>query len=68
MVEVDFIVMDAYSPNTAIVARHWFHALRAVSFTLHLKVKYPSKDQIQGLIAIKDSDVIHGCRIRRGKV
>ena len=68
MVEVNFIVMDAYSPYTAIVARPWLHALRAISFTLHLKVKYPSKDQIEGLIAIKDFDVIHGCRIRRGKV
>ena len=42
VVEVDFIVVDAYSPYTAIVARSWLHALGAVSFTLHLKVKYPS--------------------------
>ena len=42
VVEVDFIVVDAYSPYTAIVARPWLHALRAVSSTLHLKVKYPS--------------------------
>ena len=39
---MDFIVVDAYSPYTAIVARHWLHALGAVSSTLHLKVKYPS--------------------------
>ena len=42
VVEVEFIVVDAYSPYTAIVARHWLHALGAVSSTLHLKVKYPS--------------------------
>ncbi|XP_030923447.1 uncharacterized protein LOC115950378 [Quercus lobata] len=42
VVEVDFIVVDAYSPYTAIVARPWFHALGAVSSTLHQKVKYPS--------------------------
>ena len=42
IVEVDFIVVDAYSPYTAIVARSWLHVLGAVSFTLHLKVKYPS--------------------------
>ena len=42
--EVDFIVMDAYSPYTTIVARPWLHALGAVSSTLHLKVKYLSRD------------------------
>ena len=41
MVEVDFIVVDAYSPYTVIVARPWFHTLEAVSSTLHQKVKYP---------------------------
>ena len=35
VVEVDFIVVDAYSPYTAIVARPWLHALGAISFTLH---------------------------------
>ena len=44
VVEVDFIVVDAYSPYTAIVARPRLHALRAVSSTLHLKVKYLSGD------------------------
>ena len=41
VVEVDFIVVDAYSPYTAIVARPWLHALMVVSSTLHQKVKYP---------------------------
>ena len=50
VVEVDFIVVDAYSPYTAIVARPWLHALRIVSSTLHLKVKYPSRDQIEELV------------------
>ena len=36
-VEVDFIVVDAYSPYTAIVTRPWFHTLGAVSSTLHQK-------------------------------
>ena len=40
MVEVDFIIVDAYSPYTAIVARLWLYALWAVSSTLHQKVKY----------------------------
>ena len=47
MVEVDFIVVDAYFPYTAIVARPWLHALRAVFSTLHLKVKYLSGDHIE---------------------
>ena len=42
MVEVDFIVVDACSPYTTIVARLWIHAMGAVSSTLHLKVNYPS--------------------------
>ena len=43
-VEVDFIVVDAYSPYTAIMARPWLHALGVVSSTLHLKVKYSFGD------------------------
>ena len=35
MVDVDFIVVDAYFPYTAIVARPWLHTLGAVSSTLH---------------------------------
>ena len=50
VLEVDFIVVDAYSPYTAIVARPWLHALGAVSSTLHLKVKYPFGDQIEELV------------------
>ena len=43
IVEVNFIVVDLYSPYTAIVARPWLHALGAVSSTLHQRVKYPSE-------------------------
>ena len=45
--EVDFIVVDAYLPYTAIVARPWLHALGAVSSTLHQKVKYPSEGRVK---------------------
>ena len=41
-VEVDFIMVDAYSPYTAIVARPWLHTLGAISSTLHQKIKYLS--------------------------
>ena len=50
VVEVEFIVVDAYSPYTTIVARPWLHTLHAVSSTLHQKVKYPSGDQIEELV------------------
>ena len=50
MVEVDFIVVDAYSPYTAIVARPWLHALEAVSSTLHQKVKYSSNGQVKEIV------------------
>ena len=47
---MDFIVVDAYFPYIAIVARPWLHTLGAVSSTLHQKVKYPSGDWIEELI------------------
>ena len=50
VVEVDFIVVDAYSPYTIIMARPWLHALGAVSSTLHQKVKYLSEGQVKGII------------------
>ena len=50
VVEVDFIVVDAYSPYTTIVARPWLHTLGAVSSTMHQKVKYPSDGQIKEIL------------------
>ena len=50
IVEVDFIMVDAYSPYTAIVAKPWLHALGAVSSILHQKVKYPSEGQVKEVI------------------
>ena len=50
VVEVNFIVVDAYSPYTAIVGRPWLHAMGAVPSTLHLKVKYPFKDRVGELV------------------
>ena len=35
VVEVDFIMVDAYSPYTAIVSKPWLHTLGAVSSTLY---------------------------------
>ena len=50
IIEVDFIVVDAYSSYTAIVAKPWLHTLGAVSFTLQQKVKYPSKGRVKKVI------------------
>ena len=50
MVEVDFIVVDAFSPYTAIMGRPWLHSLGAVSSTLHQKVKYPFEGQVLEIV------------------
>ena len=50
VVEVNFIVVDAYSPYIAIVARSWLYALGAVPSTLYQKVKYPLGGQIKEII------------------
>ena len=56
IVEVNFIVVDTYSPYTAIVTRPWLHTLGAVASTLHQKVKFPSEGQ-----ALE----IRGCQARQ---
>ena len=48
--EVNFIVVDAYSPHTAIVARPWLHPMKVVSSTLHLKAKYLFGGQVEELV------------------
>ena len=50
VVEVDFIVVDAFSPYTTIIGRPWLHSLGAVSSTLHQKVKYPSGGQVLEIV------------------
>ena len=60
-VEVDFIVVDAYSPYTAIVARPWLHTLGVVSSTLHQKIEYPFEGQIEEILG--DQDMARQCMI-----
>ena len=60
-VEIDFIVVDTYSPYTAIVARPWLHTLEAVSSTLHQKIKYPSEGQIKEILG--DQDMARQCMV-----
>ena len=61
MVEVDFIVVDAYSPYTAIVTRPWLHTLGADSSTLHQKIKYPSGDKIEEILG--DQTMARQCMV-----
>ena len=44
VVKVNFIVVDVYSSYTSIMARPWLHTMGVVRSTLHLKVKYLSRD------------------------
>ena len=53
VVKVDFIMVNTYFSYTAIVARPWFQVVGAIFSTLHLKVKYPSEDQIEELVGIQ---------------
>ena len=50
VVEVYFIVVDVFSPYTAIMGKPWLHSLGAVSSTLHQKVKYPSGGQVLEIV------------------
>ena len=59
--EVDFIVVDAYSPYTAIVVRPWLHTLGAVSSTLHQKIKYPSGGKIEEILS--DQTMARQCMV-----
>ena len=60
-VDVDFIMVDAYSPYTAIVTRPWLYTLGAVSFTLHQKIKYPSEGQIEEILG--DQTMARQCMV-----
>ena len=53
IVEVNFILVNTYSPYTAIVGKPWLHTLGAVASSLNQKVKFPSGDQVLE---------IHGCQ------
>ena len=46
-VKVNFIMVDTYSPYTAIVGRPWLYTLGAVASSLHQKLKFPSGDQVR---------------------
>ena len=49
-VQVNFIVVEAYSLYITILARPWLHAMGAISSTLHLKVKYSTQEIVGELV------------------
>ena len=47
---LDFIVIEAYSPYMAILARLWLYTIWALSSILHVKLKYPTKGGVGELL------------------
>ena len=54
-VVVAFIVVASFSPYTVILGRPWIHAMGAVSSTLHVKVKFPTK---HGIAVVRGSQQV----------
>ena len=55
MVSVDFIVVDAFSSYTAILARPWLHVMGAVASSLHVKVKCPTNGRVAELVGCQST-------------
>ena len=49
-VMLTFIVVTSFSPYTTILVRPWIHAMGAIPSTLHVKVKFHTK---QGIAVVK---------------
>ena len=60
-VEVNFIVVNAYSPYTVIFGRPWIHAMGTVPLTLHQKIKFPMEDGVA--IVWADKKVARQCLV-----
>ena len=52
---VNFIVVNALSLYTTILAQQWIHAMGAILSTLHMKVKFLTK---QGIMAMKGNQKV----------
>ena len=52
---VHFIVVHSYSPNTAIIGRHWIHSMGVVPSSLYQKVKFPTK---QSVVEIRENQSV----------
>ena len=47
---VTFILVNSFSPYTAILERPWIHMMGAISSTLHMKVKFRTE---RGVATVK---------------
>lgn len=45
-VEVNFIMVNAFSLYIVNLGRPWIHAIGVVSSTLHQKIKFPTEDGV----------------------
>nr|XP_023894427.1 uncharacterized protein LOC112006379 [Quercus suber] len=54
-VVVTFIVVNAFSPYTAILGRSWIYAMGVVPSTLHVKVKFSIEN---GVAAVRGSQQV----------
>ena len=52
---VHFIVVHSYSPDTAIIGRHWIHSMGVVPSSLYQKVKFPTK---QSIVEIRENQSV----------
>ena len=55
VVMVTFIVVNSFSPYTTILGKPWIHAMGAVSSTLHVKVKFRTK---QGIAIVRGNQQV----------
>ena len=58
---VNFIVVNAFSPYTAILARPWIHTMGVVLSTLHVKVKFPTEQRV--VVVKGDQKAIRQCLV-----
>ena len=52
---VTFIVVNSFSPYTAILGRPWIHVMGAIPSTLHMKVKFRTE---QGVATIRGNQKV----------
>ena len=55
VVMVTFIVVNSFSPYTTILGKPWIHEMGAVSSTLHVKVKFRTK---QGIAIVRGNQQV----------
>lgn len=58
---VNFIVVNAYSPYTAILEQSWIHAMGAMLPTLHVEVKFHTEEGIA--VVREDQQVTRQCLV-----